>query len=87
MADVIGLKTPTQSNQEAAVMVLEKLLQLAKDGRVAAVAVAYVRTDRMSTSQAWSSCDCVPALIGAATTMTMQLVQSAVTIATQKQSP
>lgn len=83
-AKIATLQTPTKTNQEAAVLVLEKMLEAARDGRVAAVAIAYVRADRLSTSQAWSSCDCVPALIGAVTTMQMQLVQSAVTIAVQK---
>lgn len=82
--NIVGLKTPTQSDQEATVMVLEKLLAVAKEGRIASVAVAYVRADRMSTSQAWSSSTCVPALIGAVATMQAQLIQSAVTIAVQK---
>lgn len=80
---VTNLRTQTQINQEATILVLEKTLEAARAGQIAAVALAYVRADRLSTSQAWSSCDCVPALIGAVTTMTMQLVQSAVMKAVQ----
>lgn len=78
---VHGLKTPTQANQEAAILVLEKTLEAAKAGRIAAVAIAYVRDNRTSTSQAWSSCDCVPALIGAVATMQTNMIMSAVEIA------
>lgn len=63
------LQTPLKTNQEASIDVLERMLQLAKDGKISAVACAFVRADRVSASWSWSSSDCAPALVGAITGM------------------
>jgi len=65
MAEPVSLETQTKANVDASVIVLTRMLELAKAGEIAAVACAYVRKDRVSASYAWSSSDCVPALIGA----------------------
>lgn len=80
-APVVHMTTTTQINQQNAVKVLEHMLVLAKEGKVAAVAVAFVKADRVGTSQAWSSSDCVPALIGAVATMQFNMIGQAINIA------
>lgn len=71
--NVTRLQTAQRTNQEASIEVLERMLQLAKDGKVAAVAVAFVRADRVSASWSWSSSDCAPAVVGAVTGMSVAL--------------
>lgn len=68
-AEVHTLQTPRKTNQEAAIEVLERMLVMAKEGKVAGVAVAFVRGDRVSASWAWSSSDVAPAVLGAVTGM------------------
>jgi len=63
------LQTPIKTNQEASVEVLQRMLVLAQEGKVAAVAIAFVRADRVTASWSWSSSDTAPALVGAITGM------------------
>lgn len=74
LENVTRLQTPLKTNQEASIEVLERMLQLAKDGKVAAVAVAFVRADRVSASWSWSSSDCSPAVVGAIAGMQVAMV-------------
>lgn len=67
--NVTKLNTETDANKKAALEVLEKFIDLVKEGKVVAVAIAAVRADRTSATHGWSSCDCVPALLGAASGM------------------
>lgn len=71
--NVTRLQTAQKTNQEASVEILERMLQMAKDGKVAAVAIAFVRADRVSASWSWSSSDCAPAVVGAVTGMQVAL--------------
>lgn len=75
---VVDMKTATQLNQEAAIKVLERTLERARKGEIAAVAISYVLHDRVTISQAWSSCDCVAALIGAVGITHHQMISGAV---------
>ena len=63
------LQTPIKTNQEASIEVLTRLLAMAQEGKISAVAIAFVRADRISASWSWSSSDCAPALVGAITGM------------------
>lgn len=73
MSEVVQLKTAYTDEQCDVINVLERMLAMAKEGRVSSVAVAYVRADRMSCSHSWSSSSTVPALVGAIYGMGMQL--------------
>lgn len=75
-AAVKALKTPTQANQEAAIMVLEKALAMAKDGKLASVAIAVVFSNRVSVMPIWSSCDHAPTLAGAVAVLQHDLLAS-----------
>lgn len=76
--NVEELVTASKENRDAAVLVLSRMLELARKGEVAAVAVAFVKKDRVSASYAWSSSDSVPALIGATVLMQQDMTAGSV---------
>ena len=83
MTEVVQLKTAYTQEQTDVITVLERMLEIAKEGRVSSVAIAYVRADRMSCSHSWSSSSTTPALVGAISGLMLQLqlhsMQQAVT--------
>ena len=73
MTEVVQLKTAYTQEQADVIAVLEHMLNIAKEGKISSVAIAYVRADRMSCSHAWSSSSTTPALAGAISAMLLQL--------------
>lgn len=73
MTEVVQLKTAYTQEQTDVITVLERMLEIAKEGRVSSVAIAYVRADRMSCSHSWSSSSTTPALAGAISNMLLHL--------------
>jgi hypothetical protein len=73
MTEVVQLKTSYTTEQQDVITVLERMLDIAREGKVSSVAIAYVRSDRMSCSHSWSSSSTTPALVGAISGMMLQL--------------
>lgn len=82
-APVAELVTPTQANQKAAIMVLEKALEMAKAGKIASVAIAVVFANRVSVMPIWSSCDHAPTLVGAVSILQHDMQAAVSTITRQ----
>jgi len=72
-AEIRQLQTATTQEQIDVIRVLQTMLDMAKEGKVSSVAVAYVRADRVSCSHTWSSSSTVPALVGACSGMMLQM--------------
>lgn len=73
-ASVHVLETRPLEVQRSVIETLEDALKLAREGKIIAVAIAEVHEDK-AIGRAWSKCDVLPELIGAATTLMWALAR------------
>lgn len=83
MVEPVKLKTAYTQEQQDVLKVLEHMTNLAQEGRVSSIAIAYVRADRTSCSHAWSSSSTTPAMTGAISGLLLQYQLNSMALARQ----
>lgn len=72
MVEPVKLKTAYTQEQQDVLKVLEHMTNLAMEGKVSSIAIAYVRADRQTVSHSWSSSSTAPAMTGAIAGLLLQ---------------
>lgn len=70
---LVTLKTFAAEVNAEVVAVLQEALERAQNGELAAVAIASVRSDKMTATTRFAKSDCLPALLGAVAILNRRL--------------